>query len=417
MSDVASAAPLTSETVSAIGVRFDRRSAEARACRLQFHGSPLSEPPAITNTASTTLHADQLRIWHDLERDESTLEQRELLSMQLTSIALQLCQQLMSTEADEVLAAGIMGAGLWSCDDVEARSYTELVNTSVIAERLGTTVIDDFPGRDLAQGGRGGPLEIHGRWMLLADRSSIPGRRWRALLDIAPHVSNFSMIGPPDFRGREETVLSTDITVGSRLISEMIADRCRETTQPVDVDQLADNGTVIPELYDLWSATATEYPTWHPHGVSVLPLVYALADSVHAEDSVENLVATAFQFIATRIADHIKHRVPPTCPVGELLLMGDGSNRRTMVRLLNEQLPGVPVRKLSELGQDRTIHAASVAALTLLHIWQIPVPSTNGYEVPRVPGRITPGSPSNWRRVLHAMTNNAPWLLPLREAI
>ena len=97
--------------------------------------------------------------------------------------------------------------------------------------------------------------------------------------------------------------------------------------------------------------------------------------------------------------------------------MGDGSKHEQVIRWMNEMLPVVTIRRLTEVGKDRTVLAASIAALTLLHLWQIPVPSTKVGEVPRVLGRITPGSPSNWQRVLHAMTSNAPWLLPLREAI
>ena len=54
----------------------------------------------------------------------------------------------------------------------------------MLAKLTGLTVVDDLPARDLAHGGRGGPCEAVGAWLLLSDRGIMPGRVIRALVDL-----------------------------------------------------------------------------------------------------------------------------------------------------------------------------------------------------------------------------------------
>lgn len=421
-------------SATSIGIRFDRIRAEARGVLLSFLGSPLQTAPEIRLAEAEPLSSELLCRFSTVEQNESDFEVRCQLTSELTAIATRLAQSLIvgATSArtssiasrhvvpsDDILAIGIHGAGTWMNLDRQSRSYCEYIDASRIAEQFGKTVIDDFPSRDLAQGGRGGPVEAHGIWLLLADRSPGPGCHWRALLDLSPHATHCSMVGPVDRHLRSSAISSSDICVGSRLLSELIAitKGAAKISDPLDLGKAAAAGRVIPELEEIWLATSGQSNHWSPEGVSALPLVYAFQNSVYATAPLENQLATAIHFVAHQVERHIKHGIPASNPVGELFVMGEGSKNGLMIHLLNEMLPAVSIRRLSELGQDRTLHAASIAALTLLHIWQVPVPSTNTSEVPRVLGRITPGSPSNWQFVLQAMTSNAPWLLPLREAI
>lgn len=418
--DPRSAAAFDSETTSSIGIRFDRQLAEARGCWLSFHGSPLLEAPEIRSTSTATLSSELLRQLRTIEQNESLGELRDIVATELTAITSRLCHQLISeaTEsAEDILAIGIHGAGVWDSGEVARRSYAECLLAADLAEQFGKTIVDNFPGRDLAQGGFGGPVESHGLWFLLSDRSPFPGLRWRALLDISPHATHISLVGPLDDRTRLESFSSVTVCVGSRLLTELVARSSADEPKPVDYRKIGESGRVLIELEEIWRATAGDNHGWKPDGVSALPLIYALEKSIYDKAGLPDLLATANHYIANQVVLHVRHRVSPAYPIGELLVMGDGSKHSLVMNWLKELLPAVKIRHLTELGQDRTILAASIAALTLLHVWQIPVPSTNRSEVPRVLGRITPGSPSNWQRVLHAMTSNAPWLLPLREAI
>lgn len=409
-----------SESLSSIGIRFDRHRGEARATWLAFPGPPVTHQPEIRGCTFESLPAELLRSFNSIEQDSTSLRTLDSVSTELTTITARLCQQLIadaSELADQILTIGIHGAGAWS-GDVGGKQYLSLVHGAAIAEMFGKTVVDDFPARDLARGGDGGPIESHGLWMLLVDRSRAPGRRWRGVLNIAGNATHLSTIRP--LADESEFFLSTDICVGARLFAEIIAarnpvDLNSEKVSPQNVD--CSKGTVIEELDEIWRSVSGSQERWDPRGVNVLPLVYALKNSIYANAELNDLLTTAAYFITRSVAQYVKFVVPPTCPIGELFVMEEGPQAGLVRAWLKEFLPAVSIRNLDELGQDRTILAASVAALSMMHVWQIPVPSTTTGEVPRVLGRITPGSPSNWQRVLHTMTSNAPWLLPLREAI
>ena len=412
-----SAAAFTDGSVASIGIRFSRYQAEARACWLTFPASPLRIAPQIRAATAEALPADLLHNWQQVENGETSYAQRSLVTAQLTDIALRLCDRTLSDvaeTADEVLVAGICGAGVWN-GDANLRSYTELIDSARLTEQFGMTVIDNLPGRDIAQGGQGGPMEAHGLSMLLADRTPVPGHRWRALADVSPHVSTVTVIGPPRQWGQAGTFMTGNAGVGSRLLSELKL-TYKDAIGDRPLVELADAGQIIPELNELWCATTGPNTQWQPEGINALSLRYALQSSEYANSPIEHLIATAYHHLAFQIARYVQYQVPKMSPVGELFLMGEGCDEALNERL-EQLLTAIPIRRLAEIGQDRTIHAAAVAVLTLLHVWQIPVPCTNGGETPRVPGRINPGSPSNWRRVLSTMTSNAPWLMPLREAI
>lgn len=409
-------------SLQAVGIRFDRLRAEARAVNVSFPPVLHLHSPQITGTASEPLSSELLRRLRTLELDESTFEQRELATQELDGIAARLTQQLFADgqeSDDHVLAIGCHGTGIWGACDAEQPRYSELLDASRLAESFGKTVISDFPARDLARNGVGGPVESHGMWILLADRDQGPGHRWRGLLDVSAHATNFTMISPLDDRARRETSFSYNICAGQRLLAEL-SSRVPDRAGTLDYGKLAATGRVISELVEIWSATVISNDhvySWSPYGVSVLPFVYALEQSIYRTASLEDQLASATYFLARQIVNFVLHQVPASYPVGELLVMGEGTQNRLLMRWLSEWLTVIPIRRLDDLGQDRSLLAASVAALAMMHIWHIPLTASRGGEVPRVLGSITPGSPSNWQRVLQEMTSHAPWLLPLREAI
>jgi len=411
--------------VRSIGIRFDLLNAEARAVCVGFPPVPALSSPEINAVATETLPSALMMNLRSLELNEGGLEELESVAQDLNAIAIRLCQTLLvdiNDLDDEILTIGCHGAGIWNIRNAQHRNYIELCNASQLAETFGKTVIDDFPARDLARNGIGGPVESHGLWMLLADRVSNPGYRWRGLLEVSYHSTKFTMIPPLDERSRRDATFSMDICIGHRLLGEL-ASRIEhaQTTDYAKLNyaKLATAGKVIRELAEIWNVTAHGHESaWSPKGISALPYIYALDQSIYKTASLEDQLATATHFITQQAANFVLHRISAANPVGELFVMGEGARANPLfLRWLTESLPVVPIRKIDELGQDRSILAASVAALAMMHVWHIPLAPSRGGEVPRVLGRITPGSPSNWHRVLHEMNSNAPWLLPLREAI
>ena len=79
----------------------------------------------------------------------------------------------------------------------------------------------------------------------------------------------------------------------------------------------------------------------------------------------------------------------------------------------------LPLIDVAELGfPDGSIESASVALLTLLHVDQVPANQTavTKTDVPRPLGRLTPGSPQSWQRLLHASSGSSQAKRPLRSA-
>jgi len=426
---------------SSIGIRFDRQRAEARACLLAAK-DVLETPPEILAIESEPIPYEKLHQLREVEQGTTNQATRESLRVDLTAIATRLSQRLLASSkfstanlskqpstADSLLAIGVHGDGIWHVEGQRAYAYRSMVDSTRIAEQFGKTVVSGFPQRDFAQGGRGGPVESHGIWLLLADRanrldSTYRGCHWRGLVDVSRHATQFSIVGPIEQHLKAQPLPASDVGVGDQLLAELVASYSSKSERsetsdasPVDVGKVAAQGSPILELLEIWQATMSREISWSPHGISALPLIYAWRNSIYATSALKDLLATAIHLMALDIASYVRHRIPAATPIGELFLMGEGTTVDLIVHVLVDQLPGVSVRRLSELGQDRTLYAAAVAALVLLHVWQVPLPSTKPGEVPRVLGHITPGSPSNWRHVLKVMDSNAPWLLPLREAI
>ena len=55
----------------------------------------------------------------------------------------------------------------------------------------------------------------------------------------------------------------------------------------------------------------------------------------------------------------------------------------------------------------------------MLYLDSIPANATaiTGTETPRILGRLTPGSPQNWQRLLQLYTGSVPVVRPLRSAV
>ena len=418
-----------------IGIRFDRHSAEVRGS-LVSAATATESVPEILATECEALPAELLRKLTEAEHDPIALSERESLRTELTEIASRLSERLLGIAtqsqfggrgfADSILGIGIHGDGLWSHDRAMS-AYHELIDPSRIAERTGKTVVSCFPDRDIAQGGVGGPMEVHGLWWLLADRDSASGNgcHWRGLVTLDSLATRFTVVGPVDQHLKTQTFPSVEVCVGLRFLSEVIAEATADgrsvpdadAEETIDSSKLVEKGRPIQELVEIWQAISSFDGTWSPTGISPLSLVYAMKNSIYAKAPVEDLLATAVHFIATQVMNYVRHNIPASRPIGELFVMGEGPLINALHASIRQQLPEISIHCATEIGRDRTLYSASVAALALLHLWQIPLPSTVPGQVPRVLGRITPGSPSNWRHVLSVLNTNAPWLLPLREAI
>lgn len=319
------------------------------------------------------------------------------------------------------LAIALHGFGHWQQDLVHDRCYMPDCDTARLSQLTGLTVVDDFPSRDLADQGRGGPCEAAGIWMLLGDRSTIPGRRIRALLDLGDTVRLFLL--PPRQPGQlPPHLLAYDVAPGEQLLAELTR-HLSEAQHPGDPQgKLAVQGRQVGRLLEGWLAAIAPSPIpWQPEGFSMEPWLQVLqAQLTGSRASLHDVLCTAVHFIARRIAQCLKEQLPRSQPVGQLILTGGGRRNGFLVQQIQQLLPELEFSALESWSIPAiSLPAAATALLAQLHIDQVPAnsPSLTGAQAPRILGRLTPGRPTNWHQVLADMALTLPAKLPLRNAV
>lgn len=316
-----------------------------------------------------------------------------------------------------VLAVGVHDPGLWSCGR-RSPSYLGLCDAACLAELTGLNVIDAFPARDLAAGGIGGPITALADWIVLRDP-----RRSRLLLDLGPTL-RMTLLPACNSQHPAARILSFDVGPGTRLL-DLLAQRLTSGEHRFDPGgRLAVQGRHLPELMGHWLNDPLfnkPLPRWHPHGVRPERfLTESLKLAVERGWSIRDLLCTATHFLAEAVARTIARRLPEDTPFDEILLSGGGQQNGMLLSEISVRLPGIPLKRIAEFGAaGEMLEPTSVAVLALLHLDQVPGnPSTvTGAEIPRVLGRLTPGSPQAWQRVLEALWAARPAAQPLRSAI
>jgi anhydro-N-acetylmuramic acid kinase len=327
------------------------------------------------------------------------------------------------TDADQgpLLAVGLHGFGAWVDEASFGRQYHACCDTARLAVLTGLTVIDDFPSHDLACQGRGGPCEAAGIWLLIADQGAVPGRRIRALVEL-DETLRLMLLPPRQTDQLPAQLLAYDLAPCRQLLDQL-GQALTSNKQALDPHgKLAVQGKHVPALLDRWCAAAAgQTREWRPSGCSPASLLQTLSEEgPHRSASVYDLLCTAVHFLAERVARHVKHHLPRSQPVGQLLLSGPGRHHGFLVREIQQRLPEVEISAVDTWGvPDPYLPSAATALLAALHVDQVPANSLHltGTERPRVLGRITPGSPANWHDVLAHMAVTLPEKRLLRNAI
>jgi len=319
---------------------------------------------------------------------------------------------------NRVLAIGTQDPGLWHGQATGAGGYLGLCDGARLAESTGLNVIDAFADRDLALGGQGGPVTAVAQWLLLR----APNRN-RVLLDLGRTVrmSYLPAAREPNAQAR---ILAFDVGPGMRLL-DLLTHRLTGGQHRFDPGgRLAVQGRQIGDLVDHWLADPyfeRPLPRWHPHGVRPERfLTDSLQMAVQWRWSIRDLLCSATHFIAETVSQAVRRRLPDDANIEQIVLTGGGQHNGMLLREIGSRLPGMPLTRIGELGIDGgSLEAAAVAVLALMFLDQIPANPTGvtGAAPPRVLGRITPGSPQNWQRLMHELTGVRPVIRPLRSAI
>lgn len=258
-------------------------------------------------------------------------------------------------------------------------STLQISESSLIAEKVKTTVISDFRYRDMAVGGQGAPIVPYSEYVLYQDI-----RTTRIMQNIGG-IGNGTVLPAA---GSLKDVTAFDTGPGNMIIDEL----CRHFYQEeYDRDGgYASQGQVNEEVLAALMA--------HPYIQKAVPKTTGREDFGYEftmnllasyELAPNDWIATATMFTAQSIASAIQPFVKGKT---ELIVGGGGSYNKVMMAMLTDCLPDVSVMIQEDLGYSS--EAKEAIAMTILgnqtyHHLASNVPSATGAAREVILGKIT----------------------------
>lgn len=405
-----------------VGLRLDGRMKTIQGVVLRILGRGLAADLDVVGTASCADQRIEIALaamddptGHSLDEAGQSANLAEAAADVIHSITTPI-----NPEHGVMMAVGIEGFGQWQVDPIDGPRFQSRCDTALLAKLTGLTVVDDFPSRDRVHGGRGGPLEAAGRWMMLADRGTIPGRRIRALVELDTTL-RLTLLPPRPSPQLPPHLQAYDLAPGQTLTDALMRQLVQDEVHDPQ-GKLAVQGRHRRSLLELWKQEFQHLDVqWSHQGPSADRFVDAFNDWTHAHSvSLHDVLCTAVHLLTDRLAQFIRSGLPRSQPIGQLILSGPGRANSFFVRQIKQELAEIDLTTIDEFGVPADhLDAASIAVLAMLHVDQVPAnsPSLTGTDAPRILGRVTPGNPINWHNVLANMAHTLPNKLPLRNAI
>ncbi len=345
------------------------------------------------------------------------------LSTELTSVEEEAFDELLAESRipkTELLAVGLLDPGFWAGADA-SRIYRPLSCPDRLAERTGVSVVDAFPSRDIACGGTGGPLLPFPAWIVLCSEE-----KDRLLVDLGK-TARLTFLPSPKQPAAHDRIRFTEICPCGSLLDELTVQLTRGKT-PVDSGgHLTVQGKQIPSLLNRLRELSKNVSVSRakslgtPSGFSSKSLTQFALEQASAENwAIRDVLCTAAYFVAESIAREIESRYSQSKSGLEILLTGGGCRHGLLLSQLVKNLNGWSHKPIKDCGVPvDAFDAVCVAILTLFFADQIPaaIPGITGAETARSLGRITPGSPQNWARMLDEILQAKAQSRPLRSAM
>lgn len=285
---------------------------------------------------------------------------------------------------------GCHGQTIAHLADRTAGSATlQIGEAAFIAAETRCPVVADFRQADLAAGGQGAPLVPWTDLVLFGDR-----RVNRALQNIGG-IANVTYLPAG---GGARDVVAFDTGPGNMVIDELVRIATNDRQSFDTGGRIAARGRVLEGVLARWlrqryfarrppkSAGREEFG--RPFVARELPRLRA------ASRRSEDWIATATAFTARSIADAYRQFLPSrrgASVVDEVIVAGGGGANTTLLAMLAEELPGVPVRPMDQYGITiQAKEAISFAMLAAAYLDGVPanLPQVTGAERPCVLGKL-----------------------------
>ncbi|KXG78435.1 Anhydro-N-acetylmuramic acid kinase [Fervidicola ferrireducens] len=257
--------------------------------------------------------------------------------------ALRLCE-LSGIDIRDVDLIGSHGQTIYH---IPGEATLQIGEPSVIAELTGRTVVADFRVRDIAAGGHGAPLVPYVEYLLYKSTKVN-----RALLNIGG-IANITLI-PKECMIDDVTAFDTG--PGNMMIDEIVRWGTRGRMRFDEGGAIASKGKVDERLIEILKT--------HPY-LKLQPPKTAgreffgksfteniIEKAIELKIGFEDLVTTVTYFTAYSIGRAVKDFVLPKCKIDEILVSGGGAYNNTLVRMIKDEMKGIEVRTLEEIGQN-----------------------------------------------------------------
>ena len=394
-----------------LGVAIENNPARASAVRLRVEGIGLESHWELLDAVEKNLPEELAETLQRLNHDSISTLELASLSTGLTAAVANLTRELLVDRGENpALALGLTDPGCWQTADGEVHGYTSLCDAAALAESLGVSIIDAFPARDLALSGRGGPLDSLPLWLLLHN-----SRRAQLIIDIqdSTHLTYLPASCEASGAARMATF---GLGPGLGLLANW-------PTEATTGDRSGKSRSEIESRLAAWLISAWNFAElkWSPTSAHLAEMANNFAEFGRLQgatlEEAEQAVCVALVHFLTQ---NVATRVPRHPPLGQIVFARENFISEGIRPLLSEKLSDVLLTNTEDLGWPSVwLGAACSAALAMLHIEQVPTGGTlqTGSSAARVLGRLTPGTPANWRRLLKHLSDNQPTTMSLRSAI
>ncbi len=296
--------------------------------------------------------------WHEIgasQENPSLQDTRQFMSelADFQSQAIESVKLHAGKYVDRILAVALTDPGLW-VDDFDGRKiYCPLSDSQRVADLTGLTVIDNFPVNDVLSGGRGSPLEPLPLWLTFADRHARVASEHRIVILAEKQIRAFLL----------------------------------PASDGLDAD---------------------------------LPAIQALAAN---KDDFADTLCDALETLHYQTRQRMTTGTMPV--VGQTFIFGQEQRKAELKAILAQRALGGKVitdhsGSPNSFGvNDESIDATITGLLCILHIDQMHgnLPWLTGASDQRVLGRLTPGTPSNWRQLVREMSDFSPPAMKLKDAV
>lgn len=341
----------------------------------------------------------------------SDLTQLFQLRVMLTTLQVEAIEALLAetdVRRDEIVAVAINDPGVWTraADWDAPPTRYGLADGALLAEKTGLNVVDGFVGKDWATDGRGLPVFALPYWILLGG-----SERDRLLIDLG-ETARWTYIPSSAVDKKSWTRVSFQEVAPCGSLLNALTEATTKGESKLDVGgRLSVQGSRNAELLDFWREARRARgkdalpPRYFSSPHSATPAAPFYLEALQKDESRRfnalDALCTAVHYIAESIAENVESNASRFNEPFDVVLTGAAKQNGLLFNRLSALFTPRQFHSLDEFGfLEDSFDAVAVATLGALFAAGVPasLPRLTGAARESLLGRVSPGTPENWKR-------------------